>query len=140
MRILRRNKNRNKTTDKRISELLDIIKAKDDRINKLEDQFNELEQTMNKKNIIITGLNLHSYAATTATPKQNVRSSPTTDDEPQSITDSLAMSTNFVNFARQKLNVHLEPYDISAIHNLPPRRAGERPVIVQLHSAWKKQN
>ena len=30
------------------------------------------------------------------------------------------MSTNFVNFARQKLNVHLEPYDISAIHDLPP--------------------
>ena len=36
-----------------------------------------------------------------------------------SITESSAISTNFVNFARQKLNVHLEPYDISANHDLP---------------------
>ena len=83
-------------------------------------------------------MNLHSYAAITATPNQNVRSSPTTDDEPPLITDTSAMSTNFVDFARQKLNVHRKPYDISTIHDLPPRHNGKRPVSVQLHSSGKK--
>ena len=102
--------------------LTDIIKAIDDHINKHEAQVNELKHTMIKMNTIITVANLHSYAATTATSKKNVRSSHTTDDEPPSITVSSAMSTDLFNFVRQKLNVILDPYDISAIHDLPPRR------------------
>ena len=117
VRILSRNKEPKQDHGQTQTELLDIIKAKDDRINKLEGQVNELEQTMNKKNIITTTAattattTAATTAATTATLKQNVRSSPTTKNAPPTIT---------VDFALQKLNVHLEPYDILAIHDLPP--------------------
>ena len=37
---------------------------KDARIDKLESQINDLEQNSKKKNVIITGLNMHTYATT----------------------------------------------------------------------------
>ena len=41
-----------------------VIAEKDTRINKLESQINYLEQNSKKKNIVITGLNLHTFATT----------------------------------------------------------------------------
>ncbi|KAK2175003.1 hypothetical protein NP493_755g02077 [Ridgeia piscesae] len=48
------------------------------------------------------------------------------------------MSKNVVSFAKEKLGTIPQPYDITAIHDLSPRRDGTRPVIVQLLSAEKK--
>ena len=44
--------------------LMTVITEKDTRIDKLESQINDLEQNSKKKNIIITRLNLHTYATT----------------------------------------------------------------------------
>ena len=46
-------KEQSKSGDKKIAELLAIIKSKDERISGLEEQRNELEQNPQKKNIII---------------------------------------------------------------------------------------
>ena len=130
-------KERNKATNKRITELLDITKAKDVRVAKLEAQVNDLDQNSKTKNIIITGLNIRRYAATaTANPKPSTRSSASTPvDEPPTISECGTMRTNFVSFAKKELHVTLELYDITAIHDLPPGRDGKRPIIVQL--SWK---
>ena len=53
---------RNKSTNKRIIELLDIVKAKYVRIAKLENQVNDLEQNLKKKNIDITRLYTRNQA------------------------------------------------------------------------------
>ena len=132
-------KKQNAATDKRISDLLEVIKTKDERISKLEAQVNDLEQNSKKKNLIIIGLNIHSDASTTTSTKHSTRNSTSTAaEETPTISESPTMRTNFVNFARRKLNVTPEPYHITAIHDLPPRRDGKRPIIVQFHSADRK--
>ena len=110
-----------------------MIVIKDARIDKLETQINDLEQKEKQKNIIITGLNLHTCATrlTNATcTVDSIQHSNNTDNE--------TMNKHFVTFAKEKLGPILEPYDITAIHDLARRRDGTRPVIVQLLSAEKK--
>ena len=46
----------------RLAALRTVITEKDARIDKLESQINDLDQNSKKKNIIITALNLHTYA------------------------------------------------------------------------------
>ena len=45
---------------------------------------------------------------------------------------------NFVDFAKNKLNVPLNDLEITAIHDLPKWKDGTQPVIVQLLSPDKK--
>ena len=84
-----------------------------------------LNKTQNK-NIIITGLNLHTYATTmiNAIIPSTVHSTQHSDNK-----DNATMNKNCVTFAKQKLGTILQPYDIAAIHDSPPRRDGTRPVI-----------
>ena len=134
-------KNCSRATDKRIDHLLALIKSKDERIEQLEAKVNDLEQNSKKKNIIVTGLNTSSYATVSRPTTPSTRSSTSTDTDdhpPTSTTENSIMRANFVKFAKSKLDVCIEPYDITAIHELPARRDGKRPIIVQFLSADKK--
>ena len=112
-------KEQSKSTDKRITELLTIIKSKDGCILRLEEQMKEFEKNSKKKSVIITGLNLHSYATTATTkPKPGTCSTASTIAE-EPISESATIHSNFVNFAKQKLHVTLEPYDIMTFNDLP---------------------
>ena len=131
-------KNCSRATDKRIDHLLALIKSKDERIEQLEAKVNDLEQNSKKKNIIVTGLNTSSYATVSRPTTRSSTSTDTDDHPPTSTTDNSIMRANFVKFAKSKLDVYIEPYDITAIHELPARWDGKRPIIVQFLSADKK--
>ena len=88
-----------------------------------------------KKNIyiIITGLNLLKYATTLTNATSTMPSTQHSNN-----TDNATMNKNCVTFANKKLGTILQSYDITAIHDLAPRRDGTRTIIVQLLSAEKK--
>ena len=88
-----------------------------------------------KRNIIVTGLNVHSYAHA-ATRTRSTRGSTLTDGE--DVNEPYEMRKFFVKFAQDKLNVSVEEIEITAIHDLPKRKDGTTPVIVQLLSVDKK--
>ena len=54
------------------------------------------------------------------------------------INDTTTVDKSLVTFAKEKLGMVLQPYNITAIHDLPPRRDGTRADIMQLLSAEKK--
>ena len=109
------------------------MKIKYQRIDNLERRVNDLEQHSRKRNIIVTGLNVHSYAHA-ATRTRSTRGLTQTDGE--DVSESNEMRKHFVKFAKDKLNV--EEIEITAIHDLPKRKDGTTPVIVQLLSVDKK--
>ena len=111
------------------------MKIKDQRIDDLERRVNDLKQHSRKRNIIVTGLNVHSYAHA-ATRTRSTRGSTQTDGE--DVSESNEMRKHFVKFAKDKLNVSVEEIEITAIHDLPKRKDGTTPVIVQLLSVDKK--
>ena len=55
-------KKTNGVNEKIINDILSAMKIKDQRIDDLERRVNDLEQHSRKRNIIVTGLNVHSYA------------------------------------------------------------------------------
>ena len=63
-------KHSNSTIEKKINELLRMIN--DERIEILENRVNELEQHSRKRDIIVSGLNLHSYAHTTTRSRSQI--------------------------------------------------------------------
>ena len=121
--------------EKIINDILSAMKIKDQRIDDLERRVNDLEQHSRKRNIIVTGLNVHSYAHA-ATRTILTRGSTQTDGE--DVSESNEMRKQFVKFAKDKLNVSVEEIEITAIHDLPKRKDGTTPVIVQLLSVDKK--
>ena len=56
------------------------------------------------------------------------------------ICESTVMKKNFISFAEEKLKVSIDEIEITAIHDLPKRKAGSTPVIVQFLSADKIRN
>ena len=48
------------------------------------------------------------------------------------------MRKNFVYIAKTKLNVDVDVIEITAIHDLPRRKDGTQPIIVQLMSSDRK--
>ena len=54
------------------------------------------------------------------------------------ISESSAMRKNFVKFAQEKMNVSLAEIEVTAIHDLPKRKDGTTPLIVQFLSTDKK--
>ena len=122
-------KQQNASTNRRISELTAVIKDKDAIIEKLESQINDLAQNSKRKNVITTGLNLHTYVTMLVNATFTMPSTQHSDNNVNA-----TMNTNFVTFAKEKLGTIFEPYDITAVHDLPPRRGGTRP---QLFSAEK---
>ena len=55
-------KKSNGVNEEKINDILSAMKLKDQRTNELERRVNDLEQHSRKRNIIVTGLNVHSYA------------------------------------------------------------------------------
>ena len=129
-------KQSNTTNENKINDLLKSIKAKDERIEQLEHRVNDLEQHSRKRNVIVTGLNMHSYSHT-ATRTRSARTSTQMNDG-DDISESSAMRKNFVKFAQEKMNVSLAEIEITAIHDLPKRKDGTTPLIVQFLSTDKK--
>ncbi len=129
-------KQSNGVNEKKINDILSAMKLKDERINELERRVNDLEQHSRKRNIIVTGLNVHSYAHAATRPRSTRGSANVTDGE--DVSESNEMRKNFVKFAQDKLNVSVEEIEITAIHDLPKRKDGTTPVIVQLSSVDKK--
>ena len=113
-----------------------MINAKDERIKILENRVNELEQHSRKHIIIVSGLNLHSYAHTT-TRSRSART-PTQTNDGNDINESSTMIKNFVKFAEEKLSVSVAEIEITAIHDLPKCKDCLAPVIVQFLSTDKK--
>ena len=103
-------KQQNASTNRRISELTAIINDKDAIIEKLESQINDLAQNSKRKNIITTGLNLHTYVTMLVNATSTMPSTQHSDNN-----DSATMNTNFVTFANERLGTILQPYDITAI-------------------------
>ena len=128
-------KKSNGVNEKIINDILSAMKIKDQRIDDIERRVNDLEQHSRKRNIIVTGLNVHSYAHA-ATRTRSTRGSTQTDGE--DVSESNEMRKHFVKFAKDKLNVSVEEIEITAIHDLPKRKDGTTPVIVQLLSVDKK--
>ena len=111
----------------------------------METKVNELEQYSRKRNILVTGLDLHSFTHATSSKigKQRTCSRTATADlctkDNDDISESAIMRKNFVDFAKNKLNVPLlNDLEITAIHDLPKWKDGTQPVIVQLLSPDKK--
>ena len=94
----------------------------------------ELEHHSRKRNVIVIGINLHSYAHT-ATRRSMKASNQHNDSD--DICESTMMRENFVSFAEKKLRVSVGEIEITAIHDLPKRKDGSTPVIVQFLSAEK---
>ena len=112
--------------------LLAVIKDKDARINKLQSPTNDLEQYYKTH---IHGIE-SSHICNHTDKCHMYPTLPSTQHSDNN--DSATMSKNVVSFAKEKLGTIPQPYDITAIHDLSPRRDGTRPVIVQLLSAEKK--
>ena len=126
----------NGVNEKKINDIFSAMKLKDERINELERRVNDLEQHSSKRNIIVTGLNVHSYAHAATRPRSTRGSANVTDGE--DVSESNEMRKHFVKFAQDKLNVSVSEIEVTAIHDLPKRKDGTTPVIVQLLSVDKK--
>ena len=87
--------------------------------------------------MIVTGVNLHSYAHT-ATRRSVKASNQQNEGDDHDICESTMMKKNFISFAEEKLKVSIDEIEITAIHDLPKRKDGSTPVIVQFLSAGKK--
>ena len=87
------------------------------------------------KNVIVTGINLHSYAHTATRRSVKASNQPNEGDD---ICETTMMKTNFDSFAEKKLRVSVNEIEITAIHDLQKCKDGSMPVIVQFLSADKK--
>ena len=72
----------------------------------------ELEQHSRKKNVIVTGINLHSYAHTAT--RRSMKTSLQHNDG-DDICESSMMRKNFVSFAEERLRVSVDEIEITAI-------------------------
>ena len=103
---------------------------------KIEHRVYELEQhSHTKRNVIVTGINLHSYVHTATRRSMKASNQHNNGDD---ICESTMMRKNLVSFAEEKLRVSVDEIEITAIHDLPKRKDGSTPVIVQFLSADKK--
>ena len=84
-----------------------------------------------KRNVIVTGINLHSYSHT-ATRRSNQH------NDGLDICESTMMRNTFVSFAEENLRVSVDEIEITAIYDLPKRKDWSTRVIVQFLSAEKK--
>ena len=112
-------KQSNTTKENKINDPLKSIHAKGERNEQLEHRMNDLEQHSRKRNVIVSGLNMHSYSDTARTSVY----------DGDGISESSAMRKNFVKFAQE--NMPLAEIEITAIHDLPKGRDGTMPQIVQ---------
>ena len=124
-------------SNKEIKDLLKIIIAKDEKINELEHREDELEQHSRQRNVIVTDINLHSYTHN-ATHRSMKASNQHNDGF--DICESTMVRKNFASFAEEKLRVSVGEIEITAIHDLPKRKDGSTPVIVQFLFADKNRN
>ena len=122
-------KQSNTTNENKINDPLKSIHAKGERNEQLEHRMNDLEQHSRKRNVIVSGLNMHSYSDT-ATRSRSARTSVYDGD---GISESSAMRKNFVKFAQE--NMPLAEIEITAIHDLPKGRDGTMPQIVQFFAS-----
>ena len=111
-------KHSNTTNENKINDLLKSTKAKHERIVQLEHRVNDLEQHSRKRNVIVTGLNMHSYSHT-ATRSTSARTYTQMNDG-DDISESTSMRKNFV-------------------HDLPKRKDGTTPLIVNFVSTKKTE-
>ena len=137
----------NKENERKFAELLQSLKQKDEKIevleqkvDVLENSLDEIEQYSRKKNIIVTGINLHSYAksAEVDTTAGARKARKQQEVEELNTNETATMRKNFVNFAKTKLNVEVDVIEITAIHDLPRRKDGTQPIIVQMMSNDRK--
>ena len=119
---------------KKINDLLKMFNVKDEKVNQLEHRVEELEQHSRKQNLIVTCINLHSYAHTAI--RRSMKAS-NQHNEGDDICESTMMRKNF---AEEKLRVSVDEIEITAIHDIPKRTDGSTPVIVQFLSAEKNRN
>ena len=85
--------------------------------------------------MIVTGVNLHSYAHTAT--RRSVKAS-NQQNEGDNICESTMMKKNVISFPEEKLKVSIYDIEITAIHDLPKRKDGSTPVIVQFLFTDKK--
>ena len=71
----------NGVNEKKIIDILSAMKLKDERINELERRVNDLGQHSRKRNIIVTGLNVHDHAHAATRPRSTIGSANVTDGE-----------------------------------------------------------
>ena len=71
----------------------------------------ELEQHSRKRNLIVTGVNLHSYVHTAT--RRSVKAS-NQQNEGDNICESTMMKKNFISFAEEKLKVSIDEIEITA--------------------------
>ena len=93
-------KQSNTTNENKINDLLKSINAKDERIEQLEHRVNDLEQHSRKRNVSVTGLNMHSYSHT-ATRTRSARTSTQMNDG-DDISESSAMRKTLSNSRKRK--------------------------------------
>ena len=115
-------KKSNGINEKIINDILSAMKIKDQRIDDLERRVNDLEQHSRKRNIIVTGLNVHSYAHA-ATRTRSTRGSTQTDGE--DVSESNEMRKHVVKFPKETERVgggdrnhgHPRPSETQGWHN-----------------------
>lgn len=94
----------------------------------------DLEQYSRKQNVIVTGLNMHSYAQP---PAPDLRERPLLTEmtsECPPLTEMTSVSRqlrNLPKFTKEKLNISLAEIEITAIHDLRKCRDGTMPLIAQ---------
>ena len=127
--------------EQQLAELMKLLKQKYDKIIQLttridnpESTVSSLEQNSKRKNIIATGLNIHSFAHCAQTQPTSSSDSPAD----QTIDESATMKINFIAFAHDKLHVDIPEIEITAIHNLPKRKDGTTPISIQFLSSDKR--
>ena len=128
--------------EQQLAELLKLPKQKDEKITQLTTRIEtfestvgpSLEQNSKKRNLIATGLNLHSFAHCAQTQPTSSSDSPAD----QTIDESATMKRNFIAFAHDKLQIDIPEIEITAIHDLPKRKDGTTPVIIQFLSSDKR--
>ena len=120
---------------KEIDNLKRLNQEKDEKIAKLEDRLDSLEQYSRMDNVIISGFKpTHtSYARAVAYDQSSENHEYAPDAERVSLEDQV------VNFLHQK-GVDISTDNISACHTLPSRdRQGEKPIVMRFTSQKAKR-
>ena len=93
----------------KVDELTAVVNNKDKTIIELEQQINNLEQFSKQNNIIISDPKLNFY-----------------------LTQRI-LAPSFITFAKEKLDIIIQPYDIVKIHKLKNNKNKHNKILVKLH-------
>ena len=135
---------------RKVDDLEKTIAAKDQKIKELEERIDDLEQYSRKNNLVVNGLDLHSYSHVASGSDNGAQSHSQLESSEvgsmgmvhhsHSPMESHTMREKFVHFIANKMGIQIPVDEVTAIHDLPtPRNRNlKKPVLVQLSSAIRK--